>query len=81
VAEKMAINRVYLMNQTNDCFSYCSGLNNMKSELIEYFDINKYYNKASNQEIEFVNNIVYVIVFDESFKYSKTNFHLSFCIE
>lgn len=59
VTEKMALNHVYLLNQSNDCFAYCSDLNSMKSKLIEYFEINKFYRKASDENTKFVNDVAY----------------------
>lgn len=76
VTEKMALNHVYLLNQSNDCFAYCSDLNSMKSKLIEYFEINKFYRKASDEETELVNDVAYAIVFDGSLKHHKTNYDL-----
>ncbi|KAG0845063.1 hypothetical protein G6F17_013523 [Rhizopus arrhizus] len=57
--EKMAVNRVYLMNQADDCFSYCSALNDIKTRLIDFFEINKHYRKATNEEIQFINDVTY----------------------
>ncbi|KAI8331462.1 hypothetical protein BD560DRAFT_415729 [Blakeslea trispora] len=74
VTEKMALNHVYLLNQSNDCFAHCSDLNIMKSKLIEYFEINKFYKKASDEETKLVNDVAYVIVFDGSLKHHKTNY-------
>ena len=46
----------------------------MKSKLIEYFEINKFYKKASDEETKLVNDVAYVIVFDGSLKHHKTNY-------
>lgn len=62
----MAVNRVYMMNQSNDCFCYNSDLNYMKVKLVDYFEIKKFYNKASDKEVELVNNIAYVTIFNGS---------------
>ncbi|KAG2227521.1 hypothetical protein INT45_002206 [Circinella minor] len=59
VTEKMAVNRIYLMNQANDCFTYCSGLNDIKTLLPDFFGLNKHYRKASDEELLFINEIAY----------------------
>lgn len=58
----MAVNRVYLMNQADDCFSYCSALNDIKAKLTDFFEINKHYRKATNEEIQFINDVTYVMI-------------------
>lgn len=43
--------------------SYCSALNDIKTKLTDFFEINKHYRKATNEEVQFINDTAYVTVF------------------
>lgn len=73
VTEKLAVNRIYLVNRRDGCFHCCGELNTMKDKLAEYLELNKYYRRASNNEVRFVNSVAYVIVCMDDLSIKLTN--------